>query len=178
MAEFKTDRLLLKPIDAVDYDRFIRKILTDERVVTYYYSYQGLDDLEIIKQKAQKDFWDYFERARKNGLEIWAAYGHDDGETLVGWCGMVLSELTERYGGVELQYMLAGDFHGKGLATEFAQAVLNHAHNELGHKYIIATIDIPNKGSIRVIEKLGFTFKGQIEAYGSTEMYFYEKYSE
>jgi RimJ/RimL family protein N-acetyltransferase len=34
-------------------------------------------------------------------------------------------------------------------------------------------VDIPNKGSIRVLEKLGFEFDSQIEIYGSTEMYFY-----
>jgi RimJ/RimL family protein N-acetyltransferase len=38
---------------------------------------------------------------------------------------------------------------------------------------IIATVDIPNKRSIRVLEKLGFEFGGQIEAYNSSEMYFY-----
>ena len=40
-------------------------------------------------------------------------------------------------------------------------------------QHIIATVDIPNTGSIRVLEKLGFRREGQIEAYGSFEMYLY-----
>ncbi len=40
---------------------------------------------------------------------------------------------------------------------------------------VIATVDIPDIGSIRVLEKLNFDFQGQIEAYGSDNMYLYTK---
>jgi len=40
---------------------------------------------------------------------------------------------------------------------------------------VIATVDIPNVGSIRVREKLNFDFQGEIEAYGSSDMFLYTK---
>ena len=174
--KLRANRLILNSLSELDYNRFVETMLTDERVVPFFYSYQGLTDLEEIRIKAQKDFWAYFVKARKNNLEIWAAYKEDKPKTLVGWCGLVLSELTEKYGDSELQYMIAGVCHGKGIATEMAEATLRHAKDTLNLKRIIATVDIPNIGSIRVLEKLGFDNIGQIEAYGSTEMYLFEKF--
>ena len=58
-------------------------------------------------------------------------------------------------------------------ATELAGEVLRHAHDVLELNRVIATVDIPNVGSIRVLEKLGFQLEGQIEAYGSDQMYLY-----
>jgi RimJ/RimL family protein N-acetyltransferase len=63
--------------------------------------------------------------------------------------------------------------HGKGYATELAGEVLQHAVDALGLDYVIATVDIPNVASIRVLEKLGFRPEGQITAYGSDQMYLY-----
>jgi len=71
--------------------------------------------------------------------------------------------------------MIAGDAHGLGFATELAVRVLQHAKDEIGLESVIATVDIPNTGSIRVLEKLGFEFSGQIESYGSDQMYLYRK---
>ena len=42
-------------------------------------------------------------------------------------------------------------------------------------KSAIATVDIPNIGSIRVLEKLGFLLVKQIHAYGSDDMYLYRR---
>jgi RimJ/RimL family protein N-acetyltransferase len=67
--------------------------------------------------------------------------------------------------------MISGDTFGQGFATEAAAAVLKQASPDLN---IIATVDIPNVGSIRVLEKLGFECEGQIHAYGSSEMYLYK----
>ena len=91
----------------------------------------------------------------------------------VGWSGLLYTSLSEHYGAPELQYMISGNMHGKGYATELAGEVLRHAFDELGLDYVIATVDIPNTGSIRVLEKLGFDLEGQIEVYGSDQMYLY-----
>ncbi len=133
-----------------------------------------MTDLEEIRTKAMGDFWAYFEESRKRGYEVWAARIKDN-DQFIGWSGLVHSNLSEKYGGPEIQYMLAGDAHGKGYATEMATAIIDYAQNELKLDIVIATVDIPNKGSIRIIEKLGFQFDGQIEAYGSSEMYLYSK---
>jgi len=172
----QTARLDLHPFSDADFERFVAEMLTDARVTEFYFSYKDVDDLETIRQQASKDFRDHFEDSRDNhGLEIWAAYESDNMDRFVGWSGLLHTSLSEKYGGPELQYMIAGDAHGRGFATEIAAAVLRHADEELQLKSVIATVDIPNTGSIRVLEKLGFEHEGQIEAYGSTDMFLYRK---
>jgi len=172
----QTARLDLHPFSDADFERFVAEMLTDARVTEFYYSYRDIDDLETIRQQARKDFLDHFQNSRENhGLEIWAAYENDNTNRFVGWSGLLHTSLSEKYGGPELQYMIASDAHGRGYATELAEEVLRHASQELKLKSAIATVDIPNSGSIRVLEKLGFDYEGQIEAYGSTEMFLYRR---
>lgn len=68
-----------------------------------------------------------------------------------------------------------GDAHRKGYATEIASAAMSFAEHDLDLPAVIATVDIPNTGSVKVIEKLGFDFESQISAYGSDDMYLYRK---
>jgi RimJ/RimL family protein N-acetyltransferase len=69
--------------------------------------------------------------------------------------------------------MIASRAFGNGYATEASMAVIDEARERKLTSKIIATVDIPNNGSIRVLEKLQFEFVGQIEAYGSDDMYLY-----
>ena len=85
------------------------------------------------------------------------------------------SSISDEYGGPELQFMIASRAFGQGYATEAAAKVLDDAREQKLAPKIIATVDIPNVGSIRVLEKLQFEFIAQVESYGSTEMYLYAK---
>ena len=173
----KTQRLILKPFSKSDFDQFVEEMLTDPKVVQFYYSYQELNTIKEVRVKALKDFWEHFEESRNDyGLEIWSGKRTDDPDGFVGWCGLLHTELTIKYGGPELQYMLAGGTHGNGYATEMAKAVLENIQKMKGINKIIATVDIPNIASIRVLEKLQFELVDQIDAYGSSEMYLYQKF--
>ena len=175
MTVIETTRLSISPFSHSDFDVFVGEMLTDPRVVEFYYSYQSLDNLEAIRNKAKMDFWDEFEASRdEHGWPTWSAYERSNVEAMIGWCGLLHGELSETYGKPELQYMIAGSSHGKGYATEFAMAVLLQAASDQIADSVVATVDIPNIGSRRVLEKLGFERTGKIHAYGSDEMYMYE----
>jgi len=66
----------------------------------------------------------------------------------------------------ELGYSIARAHWGKGLITEAARAVIDwvFSHRELGK--VIATADLPNPGSWRVMEKLGMTREGVLRNEG------------
>ncbi len=177
MKSFETERLVLSSFTTKDFELFVETMLTDPKVITYFYSYQGLTNLEEIRKKALKDFWIEFEESvTEHNLDVWAARTKHDNR-FIGWSALLhTEELSTRYDDApELQYMLASHAHGQGYATELASAVLNHAKEHRNLKTVIATVDIPNKASTRVLEKLRFKHLGQIEAYGSTEMYMYLK---
>lgn len=174
----KTERLVLKPMSHDDFDLFVRDLLTDPKVVEHYHSYNELFDLQQIRVRAEKDFWKYFEKSRENtGLEIWSifeTYGPPTPESFIGWAGLLHTELSDEYGAPELQYMLTSRVFGQGFATEASAKVLQDAAERKLTPAVIATVDIPNKASIRVLEKLGFEFVEQVYAYGSADMYLYK----
>jgi RimJ/RimL family protein N-acetyltransferase len=175
MKEILTQRLILNPFSMSDFDIFVSDILTDSRVVEFYYSYKKMSNIDRIYDKAKKEFWEHFEKSRIDyDLEVWAARNISNKKEFVGWCGLLHTELSLKYGGPELQYMIAGNAHGNGYATELASAVLAYA-TKGKLKSVIATVDIPNIGSIKVLEKIGFEHLEKIEAYGSTDMYLYQK---
>jgi RimJ/RimL family protein N-acetyltransferase len=175
--QLKTDRLSLKPMTLECFDIFVRDMLTDPKVVAYYHQYRGLFDLHQIRVRAARDFWEHFEQTRaQTDFEVYSIFEGVQSPkkaAFIGWVGLLRSALSERYDGPELQYMIASRAAGKGYATEAAMAVIEDARERQLTRRIIATVDIPNKGSIRVLEKLHFERVGKIEAYGSDEMYLY-----
>ena len=175
--QLETARLVLKPMTIGDFEHFVRDMLTDPKVVEHYHSYRCLFDLQQIRVNAQKDFWEHFEESRPgSGFEIFSDFEQgsaSEADRFVGWAGLLLSSLSDEYGGPELQYMIASRAFGRGYATEAATAIMDEARELKLTPKVIATVDIPNTGSIRVLEKLAFEFAGQIESYGSSEMYLY-----
>jgi len=73
---------------------------------------------------------------------------------LIGNCGIRVNnpELRE----ANIGYELNSHFWGKGYATEAAQAILRFGFTDLGMHRIYANTLAENKGSVRVLEKLGF----------------------
>lgn len=162
-----------------DFSVFVDTMLTDPAVVQHYHFYREQSDLNVIRRQAEEDFWEYFEASRRNaGLEVWTIFDQladSSSKSIFGWAGLLQTSLTRKYGGPELQYMVASRAHGLGYATEAANAVLLDAKQRSLTAKVIATVDIPNLESIRVLEKLNFRFDSKIEAYGSSEMYLYTK---
>jgi RimJ/RimL family protein N-acetyltransferase len=69
--------------------------------------------------------------------------------------------------------MIASPFHGQGLTTEAAAAVVADAFPRYGLAALHAVVDAPNTASRRVAEKLGFTYQGPVKVYGSEDMVLY-----
>lgn len=84
---------------------------------------------------------------------IWAAELKADSE-FVGW--FMLNPLAPD--SLELGYMLIQEYWGKGLATEVCRSLIEFAKTQESIKEIIAKTNFDNDSSIRVLEKLGFTY--------------------
>ena len=61
----------------------------------------------------------------------------------------------------ELGWVLAKNFHGKGIAFEAAQALIRYASEELGIRHLIACCDSANQSSRHLMEKLGMKKTGE-----------------
>lgn len=62
----------------------------------------------------------------------------------------------------ELGYSLSEDYWGRGIMTEAGQAVLKYAFEDLGLSVVSIVTTPDNRRSLRVIEKLGFTYEGTL----------------
>jgi [ribosomal protein S5]-alanine N-acetyltransferase len=76
-------------------------------------------------------------------------------EAVIGACDLSLIE----HGVVDLGYMLAQEHWGKGYATEISLRLLQAAFLELRAERVISTVDINNRASIRVLEKIGMRWE-------------------
>jgi len=92
------------------------------------------------------------------GLFAIEARAGEDAGALLGFAGVAyptfLPDLAER---PEIGWRLARRAWGRGLATEAALAVRDHAFGALGLPELISIIHPDNARSIRVAEKLGMT---------------------
>ena len=58
--------------------------------------------------------------------------------------------------GATLGFFVAKEFWGRGFATEAAHAIVDHAVRALNVPRILASVEVGNAASVRVLEKLGF----------------------
>jgi len=74
---------------------------------------------------------------------------------VIGACDLSLIERDV----VDLGYMLGSVDWGKGYATEVALALIDAAFLELEADRVISTVDVNNRASIRVLEKIGMRWE-------------------
>ncbi len=73
---------------------------------------------------------------------------------LIGLCGL-LAQTVDGQAEIEIAYMFAKEYWGKGLATEAAQALKHYGFTQVQAKRLIALIAPTNIASQRVAVKIG-----------------------
>lgn len=100
-----------------------------------------------------RTFLENYSDYKRNGFGRWAVVLKDT-EEFIGWCGLKRHE----EGFVDIGFRFFKNEWGKGFATESAAACLKYGFEELGLSEIIGRAAAENKGSIRVLEKLGLSY--------------------
>ena len=105
---------------------------------------------------------------QEHGMCHWATVEKTKGR-VIGACGFNLYE-----GGPELElvYHFARAYWGHGYATEAARACLRYAFEELNAPQVVASINPKNVASQRVLEKLGFVYRGSKRINDSEENFY------
>lgn len=83
----------------------------------------------------------------------------------MGMCGLLKREGLDD---PDIGYAFLPQFWSHGYAIEAATAVMKYAQETLGRKRIVAITKPDNQASIRVLEKLGFTFTKLVKLPGAT----------
>lgn len=116
---------------------------------------QGLDKLQaILREYIQKIYGFY-------SFGGWAVIDRQTG-TLIGRAGFALWDDPEdsSKSAIELGYLIAAPYRGKGIAAEVCSALLSYAKEHLPFTVIYARAAPDNTASCRLLERLGFHYKG------------------
>ncbi len=81
----------------------------------------------------------------------------------IGMCGLLKRDALDD---VDVGFAFLPAHWSKGYAAEAAAAVLAHGRTTLALTRVVAITQADNLGSIRVLEKLGFTFERMIRMPG------------
>lgn len=148
MLTFETDRFFLRPRTVADTPACF-EMDSDPEVVRFIPGPWG-DPVahRAFIEKRTLGPW-------PEGMGYWVIEARDEPGSFRGW---ILLGPTDGPGSeVEIGWRLARRFWGRGIASEAARAVLDHALNGLGLSRVVAEITAGNAGSISVAEKLGMT---------------------
>jgi len=106
------------------------------------------------------DFVDRVIARWQAGTEFfWFLFTRDDGEMVGGICA------RKEDLGFQLGFVLARNRWGQGLMPEAINAVVQWAFTEPRVSRVSAFCDTENRGSIRALEKAGFTQEGSLSRY-------------
>lgn len=151
---FETERLFLLKMTEEDIDS-VYLMRSDKDVMHYIREPQNRQEAEgwvilvSLKWETEK-------------IGFCSVFLKETGE-FIGWCGLWRLKET---GEIEVGYALRKEFWGRGLAVEASEAFLEYGFTELSLPKIVACANPDNKGSRRVMEKLGMTFDHIGEYYG------------
>ena len=143
----ETKRLLLRPFHTQDVDRFAQ-ICANPNVMRYIGN--GTPESRTIVTSKIKTWIELYEQ---QGYGLMALVMKETNE-LIGFCGLMYQVVDEE-ACVELGYRLDEPYWGRGIATEAAVAVKNHAFNQLNIPMLISIIHHENINSKRVAHKVG-----------------------
>jgi len=148
----ETERLTLRQFSAED-AAFILELVNEPSFI------QNIGDRGV---RTLSDAVRYIEAGpvtsyARNGFGLYLVTLKESGES-IGMCGLIKRDALDD---VDIGYAFLPRFWSKGYAVEAALAVKEQGRN-LGLTRLVAITDPANAGSIRVLEKIGFTFEKMI----------------
>lgn len=145
MAILETARLTLRPFGEGDLD-LLAELMANADFMRF-----------SLGPKTREETAEFIEKVtdwQRQGLPSQFAVVIRGNGSLVGYCGF-LHQFIDEIAEIEIGYRLHPDSWNKGIATEAARAVRDHAFRDLKLQRVISLIHPDNHASRRVAEKNG-----------------------
>ena len=154
MNTLETERLSLQHLTAGDAE-FLIELLNDPSFIRNIgdRGVRTVQDAHVYVQNGPAASY------AKNGFGLDLVILKDTGEP-IGICGLIKRPTLDD---VDIGYAFLPRYWSKGYAVEAASAVKQYAQDVIGLKRLVAIVDPLNLGSIRVLEKIGFTFEKMVK---------------
>jgi len=150
----ETERLTIRHL-TMDDAPFILELLNDPSFI------QNIGDRNV---RTVADAESYITKGpvtsyEKNGFGLDLVVLKDTGES-IGMCGLIKRDTLED---VDIGYAFLPKFWKKGYAVESARAVLEYGLKIRGLKRIVGITLEANRGSVRVLERIGLKFEKMVK---------------
>ena len=145
----ETERLVLRRLSMADLDALAR-LYADPEVRRWF-----PDGVRTYEQTREELAWIIDVYYVRYGYGLWAMILKETG-AFIGRCGLLPWEIEGRTE-VEVAYLLDPRYWGRGLATEAARAIVDHAFATLPVDRLICLVDPGNEASRRVATRIGMT---------------------
>lgn len=158
----------MEGIEHLETERTIMRKLTKEDANDFYALNLDEDVLKFTGDKpfdnlqAAIDFLAHYDQYEKYGVGRLAVIDKETSNFL-GWCGIKFSKDENEY---DIGFRFFKKYWNKGFATETAKKCLDFGFNNLNIEKIVGRAMKENIGSIRVLEKIGMTFKENFDFEG------------
>ena len=168
--ELHTERLLLTPLAPTDLDVAL-EMWTDPEVVEYVCDLMNKDTIS-------KEMSDWIKRGGNGCIGIWCISDRETGEKYGSaiLLPMPIEEDDTDYslvvpdqmpdGDVEIGYFLKRSAWGHGFATEACRRLLQFAFEDTPLNEVVATFDVENVASKKVLKKAGLVDRGMMRCFG------------
>jgi ribosomal-protein-alanine N-acetyltransferase len=160
--EITSERFSLHPIGAADVTA-LHRLWTNEPVGRFLW------DGKVVLLEQTQDIAGRNERLfQESGFGIWGIRKRNYAE-LVGFVGYWQFRTPPC---LELVFGVAFDQWNRGMATEASKCVIRYGFNVLDFGRIEASTDVANAASVRVLEKLGMSFRRRAVLDGSDTVFY------
>lgn len=149
MPELLTERLLLRSFAEADLDR-MAELMANKDFMRF--------SLGVFTREQTAAFLEKIRARDRNCLPSQFAVLFREDNRITGYCGF-FAQMVDGVEELEIGYRIDPAYWNRGIATEAARAVRDHALNELRLPRIISLIHPDNVASRRVAEKNGMTLE-------------------
>lgn len=149
----ETSRLIIRPALLEDAPNLF--MLNSDPEVIRYTGDSNFANINEAESLIRDRMFNQFQKFKMSRFTVQLKDG-----TYLGWCGLKYHPETDE---VDLGYRFMKRFWGQGFATESSKACLDYGFKNLNLSRIIAKAMPENIGSIKVLQKLGMTFKGYVK---------------
>lgn len=157
MKILETPRLLLRHPVPDDLDALYALYRDPE--MRRYFPQEGASPDRTLSREETKEELDWFLNGHPKHPELglWATVLKENG-AFIGRCGL-LPWTLDGQDEVEVAYMIAKAYWGRGLASEAARAIRDYAFTQLGLTRLVSFIDPANAASIHVATAMGMALE-------------------
>ncbi|MCG9792955.1 GNAT family N-acetyltransferase [Flavobacterium algicola] len=146
----ETERLVLRELNNLDAEGMF--VLDSNPRVHEYLGKNPVFSIEKSREYIENIKKQYLE----NGIGRYAVVLKENNQ-FIGWCGIKFITLPENNHNnfYEIGYRLIEDYWQQGYGYESAKAWLDYGFNTMNIRTLYASANIENKGSRRILEKIG-----------------------